>query len=210
MLAISGCKTGPHRSVALNDVPRLDDIRAAVQKGQFYRARVMTLQVIESGRNVQEAESLMAEILDQEIAREKEVYEDKSIEELSSAEKRSAEKIWLDRAETMLALRQYEQAILAAEKVFLYDPDNTKASRLIDRIRRHAAQEGKIGSELTKKSANDDLKERVDRYRNQAKLWIQQQRWGSAKLAVEKILLLVPEDEEALRLYENIKAHTQD
>ena len=51
-----------------------------------------------------------------------------------------------------------------------------------------------------------EVEQRVREYHKQAQIWLNQGRTGAARLAVEKILLLSPEDKDALELYEKIRA----
>lgn len=181
--------------------------REALASEEYYRARMLTRQVLEMEPGDEMAEKLMAQILDEEIARQKEAFENKAPEELIPEERAQQVKTWVERAEAFYAHNQYEQALLAAEKVFLYDSDNQQASRLIDQIRQAALRDGKGEVLILKQMAQDEIRDRVGRYRTQAKAWMQAGQWGAARLAVEKILLLSPQDPEALKLYEQIKAH---
>ena len=185
----------------------LDQARRSLEEGKFFDARQMVETVLKKHPHDAEAERLMSEIMDQEIARQKMVFEADTVEDLTSDEKVEAVKTWLERGESFLNLRQYDEALLAAEKVFLYDPQNIKASQMIDRIKQQAYREGKADGLILNQMVEGEIQERISRYRQQAKDWIQIGRWGAARLAVEKILLLMPEDPEALKLYEKIKQH---
>ena len=55
--------------------------------------------------------------------------------------------------------------------------------------------------------ARDELGLRVDRYRKSARELIEKERWGAANHAVQKILLLSPEDPEGLSLQQTILSH---
>ncbi|MBI3306623.1 MAG: hypothetical protein HYZ84_02285 [Candidatus Omnitrophica bacterium] len=204
VMALMGCQVLSHSEVKSQNV---QDARRAFEAGELYEARRITKSVLEKKPGDETAQKLMAQIIDQEIAREKEAFEPKAIEEFTKNEKLDEAKIWLDRSKTLLSIRQYGEALLAAEKVFLYDPENSEASRLIDEIKQKAHREGKSDLLFLKHNAEDEIRGRVETYRKQARQWVADGKWGAARLAVEKILLLVPEDKEALRLYEQIRTH---
>ena len=199
-MAFTGC-AGLSQDLSL----LFDQAQKAYLNGDYYKARQMTQQVLDRSRDNQEAEKLMAEILDKEISLQKDLLGPQALEEYTPDEKSQEAKLWLDRAKTLLAVHQYEEALLAAEKVFLYEPENHQASRLIDEIRRQAQSQSKKDDIFAQDMIQDEIKERVLGYRQQARKWMAMNRWGAATLAVEKILMLVPNDKEALKLYEEIQ-----
>lgn len=205
VIAFMGCQALSYKAMTPKGRGE-QEARRMLQAGELYRARQMTTKILEKDPANDSAQRLMAQILDREIAREKEAFEPEAIEEYTGKEKADAARVWLDRSKTLLSIRQYEEAVLAAEKVFLYDPDNSEASRLMDEIKEKAYQEGKSDLLFLKRTTEDEIRGRVENYRKQARLWVQAGKWGAAKLAVEKILFLVPEDREALALYEKIRA----
>ncbi len=211
MVFLTGCAAVPQGRNGANKQLLLRDIERAAMQNELYRAEQLTKAALKKYPHDEEFEKIMAQLLDHEIAREKSIFgQSKPPEDLEAKQKSSEAQIWLDRAETLLSLRQYDQALLAAEKVFLYAPDNIKASHLVDKIKDRAYQEGKSDTLYLKKMAEDEIRERIEKYREQAEQWIQQGRWGAAKLTVEKILLLVPEDQEALQLYDEIRTQTEN
>ncbi len=203
---IAGIGTAP-MVFAETQNQKLEEAQTALEAGEYYKARQMAQEVLNQVPGDQEAEKLMAEIIDREIEREKIVFEVKADEEFTDEEKSEAVKTWLERSQALFNVRQYEEAVLAAEKVFIYDSQNLKASQLIDKIKRKASDEGRAESVAMRQMYEGEIQDRIARYREQSKQWMESGQWGAARLAVEKILLLEPEDREALALYEKIKEH---
>ena len=54
---------------------------------------------------------------------------------------------------------------------------------------------------------NQEVQDRVAVYKQQAQTWIEEGKFGAARLAAEKALLLKPEDDDTLKLLDEIKAH---
>jgi tetratricopeptide (TPR) repeat protein len=190
-----------------DQVIQIERAREHLETGEYHRAQQIVKRILENQPNDAQAQKLMAEIIDRELQRQQEAFQVKPSEELSKTEKEDAVKTWLERAQALLDIRQYDQALLAAEKVFLYDAENLQASQLIDRIKKKAYEERKGDSLVLKQMYQGEIQTRISAYKDQAKTWIESGKWGAARLAVEKILLLEPEDREALRLYDKIKEH---
>lgn len=184
----------------------IQESRDSLERGEFFRARQLAGKILQEDPGDFEAQKLMAEILDREIAGQREVLGSKFVEDYSDAERTAEARTWLERAESLLSLGEYEQAVLAAEKVFQYEPGNIRASALMDRIRREAQAEGKAESIWLKKMYAGESTERVNLYLGQARDWIREGRTGAARLAVEKALLLQPENREALKLYGTLES----
>ncbi len=183
----------------------LNEARRFVREDELYQARKVTAAFLQIHPKHAEAQVLMAQILNLEIARQKEVVEQKAPEEFTQAEVGNEISTWLERAESLLRLKQYDEALFAAEKVFVYEPDNQKASRLIDEIKSRAQEEGKADSLLVKQIWHGEIQIRIDQYEKQAENLISKKQWGAARLAVEKMLLLDPSHHRALELQKQIK-----
>ena len=80
---------------------------------------------------------------------------------------------------------------------------------MIDEINQRAVKEGKKGSLIRNRVVESEIQDRIQQYRTQAKQWIRSGQWGAARLAVEKILLLMPEDKEGLGLQGQIRQHNK-
>ena len=203
MWLVAGCRT---LSID-HPTPSLSKVQKYMETGELYRARKMMASYLLQHPEDSGAPKIMAEIIDLEIARHKDLLEEKVVEEFSVDEKDIEARNWLERAQMLFELKQYDEAALAAEKVFLYDPENLKASELIDRIKNRALLEGRREIVLRQQIAHSEIQDRVLEYLKQTEAWIRSGRWGAAKLAVEKILLLDPENKEGLGLHDQIRAH---
>jgi tetratricopeptide (TPR) repeat protein len=186
---------------------KLFEARTHFEQGNLEQAKELAEEVLKVRRNDQQAQLLMAEIIDEEI------QADRQIDNKSASKKgNNALEIekWLERSRSYLHLKQYDEAALAAEKVFLYDAYNSQASRLLDKIRNEAIREGKNAVQAMGQISDEEIESRIQNYRSQANTWIQKGRWGSAKLAVDKILWLHPYDREALKMQESIKTQLKN
>jgi len=205
MLAVQGCQTNSRESRYSEKVLLLSDALEFSKAGEFYRARQLTQEVLDKDPDDTDAQQIMSEIIDAEIALQREAFETKVTEEFTSEETSMAISTWLERSRALLYAKQYEQALLAAERVFLYDQGNIEASRLMDQIKKMARDAGHEQSLIMQQRYEDEIQTRVKQYHIQAKTWMESGRWGAARLAIEKILLLDPKDREATQLYEEIK-----
>jgi tetratricopeptide (TPR) repeat protein len=204
-LVITGCATHSRASILQDRSTLLEQARQAFEAGEYYRARKQVEELLQADPGDAEAEQLAAEVLEAEIARHKEVLGRTVPEEYGPEENSSLAKTWLERARMLETLNQPAEALIAAEKVFLYEPDNREASALIDRVQGKLRSEGKEESLFVRKIYEDEVDERVERYKSQAAQWLAEGKLGAARLAAEKAILLNPSDEEAERLYRQIK-----
>jgi tetratricopeptide (TPR) repeat protein len=201
---LGGCKSAPPYETKRDDMTKLTEATAYMEKGEFYRARRLTGSVLEQDPAHPEAHALMVQILTSAVAREKEIYSGEPAAELNRSETNARAEAWLERAGTLLGLGEYDQALDAAETVFLYDPENVRASRLIDRIWREGWVSGKRERQILGRISREEIDERVADYRRTAERGFASGEFGPALLAVEKILILYPQDADALRLREEI------
>lgn len=171
---------------------------------EYYHAREATFEILAENPDHEEAQVLMGKILDKEIERQKEQVYPMAVEEMNSDERGSEIKTWLERSNALLACKEYDLALFAAEKVFIFDAENRQASELIDRIKDRAIKEGKADVLFLGKMYKEEITERLSLYRDQARALARDGHFGQARFTVEKILLLEPEDPQALSLYQNI------
>lgn len=183
----------------------LMEAKVYLSSGELEKARHMVEEVLAIQENDTEAQFVLSQIIDREIAQEKEPSQNPKAEDLTAKERQIEVDRWLERAQSYAANRQYEQAILSAERVFLYQPENLKASRFIDSIQGKALEEQTHGANSLNQSAKEEAQERVTAYSSQAKQWLNQKRYGSARLALDKILLLDPTNEEARQLKKQMR-----
>ena len=202
---LMGCATnrnsfsGPgNPEQALQKANRLYEAR------EYYSARQCVQKVLEKNPADLEAQNMMGKILDKEIERQKEFLIPKAVEEMDNDERQDEIKTWLERSRSLFSSKQYDLALFAAEKVFLYDADNPSASDLIDEIKRQALKEGKSETLFIHKMYEEEIADRLTKYRLDAEALFQEGRVGQAKFTLEKILLLEPDDPKALKLYQTV------
>jgi len=176
---------------------------------EYYNARRSTQQVLEQDPENPEASQLMADILDKEIERQREHLLPQTIEEMNGDDKQDAIRTWLERSRTLYAANQYDLALFAAEKVFLYDADNAVASDLIDEIKAKALKEGKADTLFIHKMYEEEISDRLEQYRNQAEDLAMRGQFGQAQFTAEKVLMLEPEDPKALAIMQRILSHKE-
>lgn len=176
---------------------------------EYYDARQYAQEALDNNPQDPKAVKLMAEILDKEIERQREHLLPQAIEEMDSGERQSEIKTWLERSRALFAQNQYDLALFAAEKVFLYDGGNNAASELIDQIKAKALKEGKAETLFIHKMYKEEIADRMREYRQQAEGLAAKGQFGQAKFMVEKVLLLEPEDPQALALYQKILTHEE-
>ena len=174
---------------------------------EYYSARCAAQQALDENPQDPEAAQLMADILDKEIERQKEHLLPRAIEEMNAEDKQDEIKTWLERSRSLFGVSQYDLALFAAEKVFLYDAENTTASELIDQIKAKALKEGKADTLFIHKMYKDEIADRLEQYRTQAEDLAIQGQFGQARFTAEKILMLEPEDPKALSILQKVLSH---
>ncbi len=189
------------------DLPSLlEHARQLLENDELYESKRIVEEAMKKYPQHEGVQELMAEIIEKEIALYMEVEENKVVEEYSDEEMRAAVKTWLERANGLLDVGQFHQALLAAEKVFQYGADNIEATRVIDEIKKKAYKAGKGESLILKRMYDNEVQVRTDTYVEQARNWMREGRRGSARLALEKILLLDPTHSEAVKMYKELKS----
>jgi len=171
---------------------------------EYYNARHAVQQVLDEEPQNSRAKKLMADILDKEIERQKEHLLPQAAEEMNADDKQDQVKTWLERSRALFNANQYDLALFAAEKVFLYDANDSTASELIDQIKAKALKEGKADTLFIHKMYKDEIADRLEQYRTQAEDLVTQGQWGQAQFTAEKILMLEPEDPKALSVLQKV------
>ncbi len=203
---ITGCAAAS-KEVVKDPRAALQKAKRYAQEGEYYRARKTVRAVLQQNPEDAEAKQLMAEVINEEVAKYKELFETRAPEEFTNDEKSGEIQALLERAHSFLDMGEYDEALTAAEKIFSYDPENTEASALIDKIRSKALEEGKAEMLVQNKIARDESEGRVGGYLVEARKALQAGRPGAARLALDKILLLDPENEEALKMRRQLNEH---
>ncbi len=171
---------------------------------EYYSARRSLQPILEKNPQDPQAAKLMANILDKEIERQKERLLPQAVEEMGADDKQDEIKTWLERSRALFQANQYDLALFAAEKVFLYDPENNAASEFIDKIKEKALKEGKADSLFIHKMYEEEIADRLEQYRAQAEELAGRGQLGQAQFTAEKILMLEPEDPKALAILQKI------
>jgi Flp pilus assembly protein TadD len=202
---LAGCATGSRSSLISSDSKTaLSKAEKFYTNHEYYNARRAVQQVLEADPQNPQAGKLMADILDKEIERQKEHLLPQAIEEMSADDKEVQIKTWLERSRALFNANQYDLALFAAEKVFLYDADDAVASELIDQIKAKAIKEGKADTLFIHKMYKNEIADRLEQYRAQAEALAAEGKLGQAQFTAEKILMLEPEDPKALAILQKV------
>lgn len=196
ILGTSGCATTP----GANSTKELAKAKHYAKQGEYYQARKTANAVLQQHPGNAEAKKLIAEVINHEVAEHKELFETRAPEEFTNDEQSSEIQAWLERSRSLLEIGEYDEALSAAEKVFSYDPENAEASRLVDEIKNTAMKDGKAEVMIRNRIARDESDEKIGLYLDQARKALQAGRVGTARLALDKIQLLDPENREALTM----------
>ncbi len=213
-IIFSGCAHKNTASSALKTptLSPLEKAQMAYHDGEYYSARTQVQAVLNQDPENTVAQQLMADVLDKEIERQKEAVistspdnNDKEVSSSTEEANQTEVKNWLDRSRMLLHQNQYDLALFAAEKVFIYDANNREASFLIDDIKEAAMKSGKADTLFLSKMYQEEIGDRVKKYRSEAKDLMDQDKNEQAKFDLQKILTLEPEDPEALRLLRELQ-----
>lgn len=124
--------------------------------------------------------------------------------ELTIREKADAIQTLNERAEEYYQNEKYDEARETVQEVFQYEPSNAQASRLMDKLGQKEREQAEKQTGMLREVYRDEMTERMEIYRKEAKRMIEEQRFGRARFALEKMLLLDSKDPEANRLYETV------
>jgi hypothetical protein len=202
---LAGCATGPRSSLVPGDHEAvLSQAEKFYNNHEYFNARGAVQQVLAEEPQDPHATKLMADILNKEIERQKENLLPQAVEEMSTDDKQGQIKTWLERSRALFDARQYDLALFAAEKVFLYDANDSAASELIDQIKAKALKEGKADTLFIHKMYKNEIADRLEQYRTKAEDLAARGQLGQAQFTAEKILMLEPEDPKALSILQKI------
>jgi len=202
---LAGCATESRSSLISGDHEAvLSQAEKFYNNHEYYSAHRAVQQVLDEEPQNPRAAKLMADILDKEIERQKEHLLPQAIEEMNADDKQDQIRTWLERSRALFEAKQYDLALFAAEKVFLYDANNNAASELIDQIRSKALKEGKADTLFIHKMYKNEIADRLEQYRTKAEDLMAQGQLGQAQFTAEKILMLEPEDPKALSILQKI------
>ena len=124
---------------------------------------------------------------------------------LSKAEKEKMIAVFLARGKRLLRNRQYDAAVDEIENVFVLDPLNTKASRLIDRARESFVREKK--SEWKKKAARagEDFSDKMELSLSTVKSLIKAKEYMQARVILNRMAFLEPDNKQIRKLMGKIQ-----
>ena len=131
-------------------------------------------------------------------------------DELTTEERKKMIDQLLVEGDQHLAAKNYNIANATYESIFLLEPNNTTASKRIDRLKKELLGEGRSETELITRVYDSEVEERVREYLERAKRLIAEQKWGQARFTLQKLLLLNPLHEEASKLYKEINQKAQE
>lgn len=198
-LLIIGCGAGK-RQVPLSLETKLKRAEMALENGRIFEAKKWTTEALKTNPKLPEPQRLMARILDREIVSEKLSSKNRLPEELTLRERAARAKTLTERGRGLLQANELGDAMRAAEKALQLDPENLEASHLMDDVKEKARRQGREESLFVQNLYQEEINARIQRYTQDAETWTQEGKWGAARLAVEKILLLDPKNSEGLRL----------
>lgn len=124
---------------------------------------------------------------------------------MEDEEKREEIKRLLREGDRFKEMMKYNLANAAYEEVFLLDPDNVKASKRIDVLKKKMLREGRYETELVTSVYGEEIEARVRAYWERVEELVAQKRWGQARFTLEKLLLLDPLHKEGRELSERFK-----
>lgn len=125
-------------------------------------------------------------------------------DELTREERKTMIDQLLREGDQYLATKNYNLANQAYESVFLLEPNHAVASKRIDRLKKEMLGEGRSEAELVARVYDTELQERIGQYLERARELMAKGKWGQARFALQKLLLLNPLHEEANRLYQEV------
>ena len=209
MLVISG---GSSRSAlgwgGSSPEKELQKAKHYAEQGEYYRARKTAEDLLKKNPANEEAKKLIATVIDEEVAQRKELFETHTPEEFTDDQQSAEIQALLERSRSLLQMGEYDEALNAAEKIFSYEPENLEASRLVDQIRQSALKDGKAEMLIRNKIARDEGSDRVGEYLKEARHAVAVKQVGLARLTLDKILLLDPENKEALEMRRQLNEHS--
>ena len=199
MILSTGCSTsGP----LLQPTPfeaAVRQAKTALKEGKWVPAHGWAEKALKTKPQSFEAQQLMAKIIDHELAQER--FLSRPLQENPSSQENAAQiKTWLERGQSFLRLNQFDRAMLAAQQIFQLDPENLEASRLMDDIKAKARQKGVEEKMFLDHFYQQEINSRLELYLKQAEDLMQAKRWGSARMALEKIFILDSKNRKARRI----------
>lgn len=124
---------------------------------------------------------------------------------LSKAEKEKMIAAFLARGKRLLRNRQYDAAVDEIENVFVLDPLNTKASKLIDRAREAFVREKKKEWKREAARAGENFSDKMELSLNTAKSLIKAKEYLQARVILNRMAFLEPDNKQIRKLMAKIQ-----
>ncbi len=121
----------------------------------------------------------------------------KSIEELDGKERMEWIAELISRGDRYKELKNFDLANAMYERVFLLDAENLQASKRIDQLKKEMLEDGQLETGIVGGAYDAEIEARLKVYWREAQQLIRDRRWGRARFALEKLLMLDPLHEEA-------------
>lgn len=185
--------------------------KAAFKQGDVFEAQGWAQEALQMKPGDLEAQGLMAKIFDRQIEQDIILSQkDTTPEELPSDDKKLKVKTLLERSNTLFEMNLLKEANDTAEEALQLDPDNLEASRLLDAVKARAQKQGREESLFLQELYEEETHSRIDNYNEQAETWMAQGKWGAARIALEKVLMLDPKNEKAKKLLNEAEKQGDD
>lgn len=198
---------GPKKMSESQKNKRIEEAQKHLEQGEFYKAGKLAGRLQEQFPQDAETAALIQEIHNRREARYKQLQD--STAEMTGRERQDAIKTREEQAQELLRAGRYAEAADAAQAIFALDPQNSAASGILDEISRASRKEAKREQGVLEGVYQDEVTERVEAYRREARSAAEAGQWGRARFAVEKLLILSPADPEANRLYDVISSRLE-
>lgn len=203
-LVLVGCSTT--RPAHFSYPEKIQNSQKAFEDERWSDAKRWAAEALEMRPNDVNAQKLMGKVLDAEIAQEKILQHSEPVEELIPKDQALHAKTWVERAQSLLEMNQVDEAYEAAEKALQIEPDNLKASRVLDRIKARVQKAGTTEDRFVQELYEEEVKNRVEHYTREAESFIAEKRWGAARFTLEKTLILDPGNSKVNRLLDLVEA----
>lgn len=124
---------------------------------------------------------------------------------LSEAEKEKMIAAFLIRGKKLLRNRQYDAAVDEIENVFVLDPLNTKASKLIDRAREAFVREKKAEWKKAAARAGENFSDKMELSLSTVKSLIKAKEYMQARVILNRMAFLEPDNKQIRKLMGKIQ-----
>lgn len=199
VMLTSGCSsTG--RPAKLSIEAKMRRAESALARQRVFEAKRWVSEVLQQAPQEPRAQALMARVIERELIRDKSLTPLPLLEEPDPHQKDMHVQTWLERSRGFLEINQFQEALGAAEQVFLVDPEHHEASRLVDEIKQKARKMGRDEELFLQELYDEEISRRIKNYLREAETAVQEQRERSARFLIEKVLILDPKNARGKRL----------